>query len=259
MVIKQILDARDKPVISPGVDEPEKPEEEEKLLEGEDIKSYRAVSARLNHLSQDRPDLLYAVKECCREMATPAMGSWQRHKRIATYLLRTPRVVWTYPWQSPTGCIDVFGDANWAGCRRTRTSTSCGAMLQGIHCTKAWSKTQAIVAKSYGESELYGVVRASCEGLGSQPLMQDMGNEVLLKIHVDASAAKSICERTGLDHVRLIDVNVLWVQEQQVRHRAPLVKTGGKTNSADLNAKHLHGDHIEMHLHIIGLYYKRES
>ena len=101
-------------------------------------------------------------------------------------------------------------------------------MLHGSHCTKAWSKTQSVVAKSSDESELYGIVRASCEALGSQTLMSDLGRIYTTKIHVDACAAKSICERVGLDHIRHIDVNVLWVQEQQARNKAPLVKVDGK-------------------------------
>ena len=38
--------------------------------------------------------------------------------------------------------------------------------MKGGHCLKTWSKTQAIVAKSSAESELYGVVRGTVEGIG---------------------------------------------------------------------------------------------
>ena len=129
-------------------------------------------------------------------------------------------------------------------------------MLHGYHCTKAWSKTRAVVAKSSGESEFYGVARASCDALGPQTLMRDMGKEMLTKVHVAASAAKSICERVGLDHVRHIDANVLWVREQQARDRAPLIKTDGAVTIADLMTTHLPANQIEMHLNNMGLYYR---
>ena len=108
--------------------------------------------------------------------------------------------------------------------------------MVGAHCTKAWSKTQALVAKSSGESELYGVVRATCEALGTLTLLEDLGRSFAARVHVDASTAKSMCERNGLDRVRHIDVNVLWLQEQQTRMRAPLHKINDKVNAADLES-----------------------
>ena len=58
-------------------------------------------------------------------------------------------------------------------------------------------------------------------------------------MHVDASAAKGIIERTGLDKIRHIGVHDLWLQEQEVRGRVPLRKIDGTKNLADLMAKHL--------------------
>ena len=86
--------------------------------------------------------------------------------------------------------------------------------MVGYHCIKTWSKTQSVVAKSSAESELYGIVKASCEALGILTLMGELGQEMCSRVHVDAMAAKSIAERSGLDKVRHIDVDVLWTQEQ---------------------------------------------
>ena len=53
------------------------PEEEERASEGGremnnlDARSFRAVAARANYLGLDRPDLQFASKELCREMAKP--------------------------------------------------------------------------------------------------------------------------------------------------------------------------------------------
>ena len=74
--------------------------------------------------------------------------------------------------------------------------------MRGTHCLKTWSKTQALVAKSSAESELYALVRASCEALGSQTLMAELGEVVTVRIHVDATAAKAIAERNGLEKLR---------------------------------------------------------
>ena len=111
--------------------------------------------------------------------------------------------------------------------------------MAGYHCIKTWSKTQAIVAKSSAESELYGIVKASCEALGILTLMGELGRETNARVHVDANAAKGIVERAGLDRVRHIDVNVLWLQEQEVRGKVPLHKVDGTENPADLMTKNL--------------------
>ena len=82
----------------------------------------------------------------------------------------------------------------------------------GKHCLKTWSNTQAIVAKSSAEAELYGVVRGATEGLGMVTLAKDMGSSLNVQMHVDASAAIGMIERQGLSKVRQIDTNVLWLQ-----------------------------------------------
>ena len=126
----------------------------------------------------------------------------------------------------------------------------------GQHCIKTWSKTQAIVAKSSAESELYGVVKASCEALATLTLLEEVGAESTARVNVYASAAKGIIERTGLDKIRHIDVNVLWLQEQEVRGRVPLRKIDGTKSTADLMTKHLEVKKIEVHLDRLGLEFR---
>ena len=109
----------------------------------------------------------------------------------------------------------------------------------GDHCLKAWSKTQAIVAKSSGEAELYAVVRGATEALGMATLAGDLGRKVEIQLHIDALAAKGMIERKGLSRVRHLDVNVLWLQEQAARKILPVYKVPGEHNPADLMTKHL--------------------
>ena len=73
----------------------------------------------------------------------------------------------------------------------------------GLHCVKAWSKTQAVVAKSSAESELYGVVRGACEGLGLKTLLQDLGCSSDIRLHLDATAAQGILERSGISNTSM--------------------------------------------------------
>ena len=59
------------------------------------------------------------------------------------------------------------------------------------------------------------------------------------KVHVDASAAKGIVERRGLDKGLHVDVNVLWMQEEEIRGTAPLRKVDGTRSPTYLMTKHV--------------------
>jgi hypothetical protein len=149
--------------------------------------------------------------------------------------------------------IVIRTDADWAGCRRSRKSTSGGNICIGGHCIKVWAKTQAVIAKSSAESELYGVVRGACEGLGMKSLCADLGSDVGIRLELDATAAKGILDRQGLAKVRHIDVNCLWLQEQCAKKMVPLVKILGDINTADLMTKHLVGPVMLKHVNNLNL------
>ena len=70
--------------------------------------------------------------------------------------------------------------------------------MLGQHCLKTWFKTQAIIAKSSAEAELYGVVRGATEALGMSTSIKDLGgSELQIQLHLDAMTAKGIIERKG--------------------------------------------------------------
>ena len=119
--------------------------------------------------------------------------------------------------------------------------------MVGSHLIKTWSKTQATIAKSSAESELYGIVRATCETLGLITLMEDLGGTASARLHMDATAASGIVDREGVSKVRHLDVNILWLQEQLAGDKVPLLKVLGTENSADLATKHLSQDMIHKH------------
>ena len=123
----------------------------------------------------------------------------------------------------------------------------------GKHCLKAWSKTQAIIAKSSAESELYGIIKGSSEGLGLVTLAGDFGSEVKVRVHVDATAAMGIVERRGLSRVRHIEVDHLWIQEQEARRMLPITKVPGGDNPADLMTKNVGIDLAIKHMASMGI------
>ena len=62
----------------------------ESPLSDEKRTAYRAIVARANYLSPDRPDIAYSAKELARGTSTPTDGDWCRLKRLARYLKGKP-------------------------------------------------------------------------------------------------------------------------------------------------------------------------
>ena len=109
----------------------------------------------------------------------------------------------------------------------------------GSHLIRSYSKTQSVVAKSSGESELYAVIRASTEGLGIITLLKDLGiKDAKVRIGMDASAAIGMAQRTGLNKVRHVEVDVLWIQEQLARRLLPIAKIPGPQKPSPLHQEH---------------------
>ena len=70
-----------------------------------------------------------------------------------------------------------------------------------------------MVALFSGEAETYALVAAACETLGLQAFTRDLGLEMSGELFTDASAALGIVARTGIEKVRHIRTQALWLQE----------------------------------------------
>ena len=208
-------------------------------LAGREASQYRSLVARANYLAQDRMDIQYSVKELTRRMSCPDSEDWVALKRLGRYLVGKPRIVLRFNNQNLQRYIDCWVDTDWAGCTRTRRSTSGGGIQWGGHALKTWSTTQATISLSSAEAEYYGLVKGACQLMGIVALMKDFGITVMGRIHIDSSAAKGIASRTGLGKVRHIAVHLLWVQERLRNKDFELLKCKGTDNPADLLTKYL--------------------
>jgi hypothetical protein len=184
-----------------------------KELTGAAATRYRAICARLNYLSQDRPDIRYACKEASRWMAKPQEGHWVLLKRVARYLKGTPRLLQRFIWQEAVKSAVTFVDSDLAGCKRTCRSTSGGAVMLGAHTVMTWSATQAVVALSSGEAELYALTKGAANTLGMMSLGADLGMIFHGHVRSDASAAIGMVNRTGAGKLRHVRVQYLWIQD----------------------------------------------
>ena len=127
-------------VVTPGVKVHAHQAQMDSELREHEHTRFRALAARANFLSADRPDIIFAAKEVCRFMAKPTELAQQALKRMGRYLRKHPRMVFSFPRQTAS-TIDVYSDTDWAGCIRTRKSTSGGCLMLGKHVIKTWSST----------------------------------------------------------------------------------------------------------------------
>ena len=107
-------------------------------------------------------------------MAKPIAQAWKAFKRVCRFFNTAPRLVYEFKKQSVSS-TDVYTDNDWAGCPKTRKSTSGSAVMLGGHCVTHWSSTQTSIALSSGEAEFTGVLRGAGQGLGYQALLRDLG------------------------------------------------------------------------------------
>ena len=166
------------------------------------------------------------------------------------YLKGHPRCRTLFEYQEKAGEITAWSDSDFAGCEKSRKSTSAGVIMLGKHMIKSWSSNQAVVALSSGEAEYYALVKAASVAMGTRTLLRDMGISGLgpIELKSDASAAIGIGNRIGIGKVRHIEVTQLWVQEKVAKGEIKLTKVKSEVNLADMLTKAVDSTSIEYHM-----------
>ena len=167
-------------------------------------------------------------------------------------LLGVPRLVPRMQRQPYHTSCEAWSDSDWAGCKRTRRSTSCFVLMHGQHFLKMGSTTQQPVSLSSGEAEWHSAVRAGSALVGLVNMAKDLGRTLDPTLRVDASAAIGIASRRGVGKVRHLDVRTLWLQRLITDKLMKIAKTPGKENCADLGTKHLGRVEMWKHLNFLG-------
>ena len=130
------------------------------LLDREEMRCYKSAVAKCNYLAQDRFEVALIAKGVCRAMSKPTQGDAKAIARLCRFFRGLPRLVQRIPFADhPPSIIEVYVDSDWAGCRRSRKSTSGGVILFGGAAVEGWSSNQRVIALSSGEAEYYAALR----------------------------------------------------------------------------------------------------
>ena len=154
------------------------------------------------------------------------------------------------------GEIELSTDSDWAGCRKTRKSTSGGVLKVGRHVIKSWSRTQKAATLSSGEAEVIAVVGGVSEALGVKALAKDWGLEYDVVVLCDSSAAVGIVGRKGVGRIRHLDVGAMWVQQLKEGGGFDVKKVKGTENPADQMTKYLGAGEVEKGVEMLGMEFR---
>ena len=124
--------------------------------------------------------------------------------------------------------------------------------MMGRHMLSAWSSTQAVIALSSGEAELYAMVKGATHTLGMLSLAADFGSTLGAQIRGDSTAAIGIVNRTGVGKLRHIRVQYLCLQERVRDGDVTVKKVLGTENAADLFTKNLAETQMNEHIARLG-------
>ncbi|KAH9750255.1 hypothetical protein KPL71_013814 [Citrus sinensis] len=117
-----------------------------------DIKTYRGMIGSLLYLTASRPDIMFSVYLCARFQSCPKESHILAVKRIFRYLIGTINLGLWYPRGTHID-LTCYSDADFAGYKVDRKSTSGTCHFLGHSLVSWFSKKQNSVALSTTEAE----------------------------------------------------------------------------------------------------------
>lgn len=138
-----------------------------------DPTEYRRLAGALQYLTLTRPDIQYAVKQCCLFMHSPKEPHLNLLKRILRYVHGTLDHG-LHIFCSNSSDLIAYSDADWAGCPDTRCSTSGYCVYYRDNLVSWSSKQQATVSRSSAEAEYRGVANAVAESCWLRQLLTEL-------------------------------------------------------------------------------------
>ena len=189
-------------------------------------------------------------------MSSPTNVAWKVLRHLCSYLIGTsgfcvglgePEQGEGITVKSSTGksLIEVHTDSDWAGCVRTRKSVSCGVIAWDQQFQCSWSRTQATIALSSGETEYNSAVSGAIDGLFVKEAAEFVARmSIDLHVLLDSSAARGMLSRRGTGRVRHLSTKILWAQDAVAEGLFKVHPVNEKVNVGDLSTKALAGQRI---------------
>ena len=135
---------------------------------------YQKLMGKLIYLAHTRPDISYAVGVVSRFMHCPQVKHMEAVMRILRYLKGTSNRGVLFRNNGHLNLM-AYTDADWAGDKDSRKSTSGYFTLVGGNLVTWRSKKQNVVALSSAEAEFRGIAKGVTEILWLRKLLCELG------------------------------------------------------------------------------------
>jgi len=219
-----------------------KPLENEKLKKKKfDETTYRSAVGSLLYLAIcTRPDILFAVSKAARKSSEPNHEDWESIIKIFIYLKNT--IDYGILYTKHTN-IDIYTDADYAGDKETRRSTSGFLFYIGGALTRWMSKLQHYVATSTAESEYYSLSECAKHCVWYINFLNELNFKIpCLTINVDNKAAIYNSKNQSINPKnKHIDVKYHYIRELISNKKIKLDYIKSNENLADGLTKYLNG------------------
>ena len=128
----------------------------------------------LLYLTATRPNIMFATCLCARFQSCPKESHIIAIKRIFRYLKGTPSLGLWYPKDTGFNLVG-YSDADYAGCRVDRKSTSGSCQFLGSRLISWYSKKQQSVSTSTAEAEYIAAGSCCAQVLWIRNQLRDYG------------------------------------------------------------------------------------
>ena len=161
----------------------------------EDPERYRRLVRKLNYLTITRPDIAHSISVVSQYMSSPTVDNWAAVEHILCYLKGAPGRGILYSNHGHNR-VECFTDADWAGSKEDRRSTSGYYVFVGGNLVSWKSKKQGVVSRSSAESEYRAMTHSVYEIMWLHQLLMEVGIKTVV-------LAKLWCANQAALHIAL--------------------------------------------------------
>ena len=214
----------------------------------DDIKYRNLIGALLYVSSGTRLDVSYSVNYLSRFQNSYDETHYKYALRILKYLYSTRELKLTYKRDLNAEIMDCFVDADWAGDKVNRKSTT-GFVIRFFGNVIYWkSRKQGSVTKSSTAAEYVALSESVSEIKFIKKLLKDfkITIETPIKIYEDNSGAIAIAKYGNLTkNSKYIEVHYHFVNECYESKEIDIIKVDSENNIADILTKALRKNKFE--------------
>src|SRR3954466_4462799 len=181
-----------------------------------DREQYQHTVGRLIYLSHTWPDIAYAVSLVSQFMHDPRTTHLEAVERILRYLKSCPRKGILLGSHNHLR-VEVYTDADWAGSRDDRKSTSGYCSFVGGNLVTWRSKKQNVVARSSAEAEYRALALGVSEAMWIRKLMTELQllQDGPVMLYCDNKAAIDIANNpVQHDRTKHIEIDRQFIREK---------------------------------------------